>query len=154
MTLDVSNINAYRTLNNAVYGEIDRLLLTITEAPAPDAGQKTKQASIIIAARRSLNRREYSMDADLPSADGGKKTTLHDIIPGGSPEPLAILLAAERSTAEQAALDALSEDENARIISEYDAAERIEKGLLFDLADDQDERSPQSRLSGRRTGQG
>lgn len=127
LTFSIDGI--FQQFEKAVKGEISNLIENIIR---PNEGTD-RQEPCIVAARRALYRREYSMDAPLPSADGGKITTLHDIVAGGCPDPLTILLAAEQSAAEQAALDALSDTEKAAIIQGFDADRRAAKGLLFNI---------------------
>jgi len=126
---------AFEIFEKNIKGEINRLLLDIFR-PSTDSD---RQEPAIRAARASLHREIDSLDAPLPDADGDKMATLHDIVPGNTPDPLAILLSREQSATAKAALDALSDAEKERIIAEYDARQLVAKGLLFNLPVGQDD---------------
>ena len=120
----------------SIKGEIYRLLLTIfRNLNAFKASPNLKSA------RESLSRQEVSIDATLPSTpptDGGK--TYHDIVGDGLGDPLSILLAAEAAATEEAAINALSAAEKAKLIQNYDEKNKAKRGVLF--ADIDDEPAP------------
>ena len=96
--------------------------------------KNTKAEPILRAAVAAWNRTDISMDATLPS-DDGKVTTYHDIIGTSDGNPLLILLALERKKAEEAALAALTAEQKARLIEQFDACRRAETKELFEVAE-------------------
>ena len=98
--------------------------------------KKNKKAEQILKeAVAAYTRWDVDIDADLPAADGEKMRTYHDVIPGNAPEPLSILIQLEQSQAKQVALAALTAEQKARLIEQFDACRRTETGELFDVAE-------------------
>ncbi len=121
-----SNFNTFE--KNIKYCIIRQILPTLSYA----LKRANKKAQPVMRdAVAAWHRADISLDATLPCNDG-KPRTGHDIIPGRTPDPLAILLLQEKVAGEQAILDTLSDDDKERLLSEYDARRRTETGELFE----------------------
>lgn len=127
----------FRQFEKNIKGEIYRLLLTI----AKNKNAK-KAAPILTSARESLNRHEISIDATLPSSDGSKDISYHDLIPDPTGDPLSILIDVEQAAAEAEVIAALSDNEKAQLISEFDTKNKMQNGELF-CVDYDDESEPE-----------
>ena len=114
--------------------ELYRLLLTVVR-DANNIGGKVEPS--LQAAREALITREISFDATLPD-NNGKVRSFHDVLGTWNYEPLSLLIAAETETRNNRILAALSDDDKARLLAEYEAARRQETGELFELLDNDD----------------
>ena len=97
------------------------------------ATRKNKKAEKIMKdAVAAWRRWDVDIDAELPG-DNNKPTTYHDIIRGNAPEPLFILLMREKAATARKILNALSTEQKARLIADYDAQRASETGELFEF---------------------
>ena len=129
--LDFSNPKNFSIFEKNIKLCVKKQILPTLESASRRKNKKAQKITQYAAA--AWYRWDISMDETLPSLDNGKPTTYHDIIPSDTPEPLSILLIQEKHKAEQAALAALTDDEKARLIADYDAQRASETGELFEF---------------------
>ena len=130
--LDFSNLKNFALFEKNIKFCIIKQILPTLAIASHKANKKAE--NILKDAVAAGRRTDVALDAPLPS-DDGKVTTYHDIIGSDDGNPLLILLALERKKAEEAALAALTAEQKARLIEQFDACRRAETKELFEVAE-------------------
>ena len=127
-----SNARDFNVFEKSVKLCIVRYILPTLESASRRKNKKAQKITQYAAA--AWYRWDVDIDAELPG-DDNKTVTYHDIIGSSDGEPLSILLATEQHNTEEAALAALSGEDKARLIEQFDARRRAETNELFEFVE-------------------